>query len=259
MITSRNLGIDEDHSPWARPLRHILMPDWIIVVTAVLIIFIGLLTCVGWWTRSQSLVQWFADDAPTHFNTALGFILLGLGELGLVLRHRVLVKSAAGAVLVLAGAEMAEWMLGIDVSGIDTLFAAPFVGAGTLHPGRMSANSAACFLLVAGAQILMSKPVKNTAVITTVAVIMKTIAGGIAFIALLGYVVKLKIAYGWTESVGMSVASWSGFLLIIVARIATLWKRDIVDPPKLPEWFLPFLGTAVTSLSIWLIWILNSP
>jgi signal transduction histidine kinase len=258
MITSGMVGVNEDHSPWARALRQISMPNWIIVATAVLIIINSLSTCVGWWTRSQSMVQLFADDSPAHFNTALGFVLLGLGELGLVLGHRVMVKLAAAAVLVLAATEMAEWTLGVNL-GIDTLFAAPFVGADSLHPGRMSANTAACFLLVAGAQILMSRPVKDAAVTTTAAVIMKTFAGGIAFIALLGYVVKLKSAYGWTESVGMSVASWSGFLLIIVARIAALWKRDIVDQPKLPNWFLPFLGTAVTCLSIGLIWIFNSP
>jgi len=258
MITSGTLGVDLDRASWTRPLRRISMPDWIIVVTAVLIIVNGLSMCVGWWMRSQSLVQWFADDTPIHFNTAVGFILLGIGELGLVLRRGNLVNWAAGAVLAFAGAEMAEWILGIDV-GIDTLLAAPFVGADALHPGRMSANTAACFLLVGGAQILMSRQKKDVAVTTTAAVIMKTIAGGIAFIALLGYVVRLKSAHGWSESVGMGVASWSGFLLIIVARIAALWKRDLIDQPKLPDWFLPFLGTAVASLCIGLIWVFNSP
>lgn len=257
MIIGDHLGADEHTSSWERPLRQISMPDWIIVVTAVLIIINGVSICIGWWTRSQSLVLWFADDTPIHFNTAVGFILLGIGELGLVLRRRNLVKWAAGAVLVLAGAEMAEWIFGMD-EGIDTLLAVPFVGADGLHPGRMSANTAACFLLVGGAQMLMSRPGRHAAVPTTAAVIMKTIAGGIAFIALLGYVVRLKSAYGWSESVGMSVASWSGFLLIIAARIAALWKRDIVDEPKLPNWFLPFLGTAVISLSIGLIWVFNS-
>jgi signal transduction histidine kinase len=257
MITSGSLGVDVDHGSWAPSLRRTSAPDWIIVFTAVLIIVNGLSICAGWWMRSPPLVRWFADDAPIHFNTAVGFILLGLGELGLVLRRGDLVNWAAGAVLFLAAAEMAEWMFGVDI-GIDTLLSAPFVGADALHPGRMSANTAACFLLVGGAQILMSRVHKDAAVTTTAAVVMKTVAGGIAFIAMLGYVVQLKSAHGWSESVGMGVASWAGFLLIIVARIAALWKRDIIDQPKLPNWFLPFLGTAVISLSIGLIWVFNS-
>jgi signal transduction histidine kinase len=257
MIADSSLEVDEHSPSWQRPLRQISMSDWIIVVTAVLIMVNSVSICVGWWTRSRSLVLWFADDTPIHFNTAVGFILLGFGELSLVLRRRDLVNWAAGAVLVLAGTEMAEWILGVDI-GIDTLLAVPFVGGDGLHPGRMSPNTAACFLLVGGAQVLMSRPGRRAAVTTTAAVIMKTVAGGIAFIALLGYVVRLKWAYGWSESVGMGVASWSGFLLIIAARIAALWKRDIIDEPRLPNWFLPFLGTAVLSLSIGLIWVFNS-
>jgi signal transduction histidine kinase len=249
--------VSVDQSSWARQIGRFSFPDWIIVGTALLIMVNSLSVCIGWWTRTPILVQLFADDAPTHFNTALGFILLGLGEVGVVLHRRGLVIAAAGAVILLAAAEIAEWLLGVDM-GIDTLFAVPFVGADALHPGRMSANTMGCFLLVGGAQLLMSKRGRDAGV-TTAAVVMKSIAGGIAFIALLGYVVQLKSAYGWTESVGMSIRSWAGFLLIIIARIAALWKRDIVDQPNLPNWFLPFLGTAVISLSLGLIWVFNSP
>jgi signal transduction histidine kinase len=204
------------------------------------------------------MVQLLADDAPTHFNTALGFILLGLGELGLVLHRRALVNVAAGAVIMLAAAASAEFLLGVNF-GIDTLFAVPFIGADALHPGRMSANTMICFLLVGCAQLLMAGPGRRSGSATTAAVVMKSLAGGIAFIALLGYVVHLKSAYGWTESVGMSVRSWAGFLLIIIARIASIWKRDIVDQPNLPGWFLPFLATAVLSISVGVLWVFNSP
>jgi hypothetical protein len=45
------------------------------------------------------MVQLFADDAPTHINTALGFILLGIRDLSQVLRRRWFGVAAAGAVL----------------------------------------------------------------------------------------------------------------------------------------------------------------
>jgi PAS domain S-box-containing protein len=57
----------------------------------------------------------------------------------------------------------------------------------------------------------------------------------------------------------MGVRSWAGFLLIFIARIAALWRRDILDKPSLPNWFLPFLTIAVVTISTGLIWIFASP
>ena len=59
-------------------LRQLPMPDWILVGTSLFIILNALLVWIGWWTQTRIFVQAFADDAPTHFNTALGFALLGL-------------------------------------------------------------------------------------------------------------------------------------------------------------------------------------
>src|ERR1700721_1257511 len=123
----------------------------------------------------------------------------------------------------------------------------------------MAGNTIACFLFICAAQILMSKPDRDAGAATTAAVILKTLAGGIAFLAMLGYLVGLKSAYGWTDSVGMSIRSCAGFLLIFIAKIAALWQRDIVDKPGLPNWFLPFLTSSVVTISIGLIWTFTSP
>ena len=238
-------------------VRRFSTADWIVAGTALFIICNGVSVCIGWWVRIPILVQLF-PDAPTDFNTALIFILLGFGELGLVLRRRAVVLAMATAVTALASAELAEYALRTNL-GIDTLFAVPFVGLDAPYPGRMSGNTIACFLLVCAAQVLMSKPEREASAETTAAVVLKTLAGGIAFLAFLGYVVGLKSAYGWTESVGMSIRSCAGFLLIVTARIAALWQRDIVNKPSLPNWFLPFLTISVVTISIGLIWIFASP
>jgi PAS domain S-box-containing protein len=257
MSVSIGVGIGGIRPPWGRPFPDVSTPDWIVAGAALFIIANGISVCIGWWTRTPIMVRLFADDAPTHINTALGFILLGVGDLGLVWRRRWLGAAAAGAVLLLAGTELAEFVFHRNF-GIDTLLAVPFIDANSQYPGRMSTNTIACFLLVASGQLLMAEAGKRAGSANTAAVIVKTIAGGIALIALLGYVVDLKRAYGWTESVGMSMRTWAGFLLIVVAQIAALWKRDIADQPRLPEWFLPFLGIAVASISVGLIWIFNS-
>jgi PAS domain S-box-containing protein len=244
-------------APSVAGLRRFSTADWIVAGTALFIICNGVSVCLGWWLHMPILVQLF-PDAPTHFNTALMFVLLGFGELGLVFRRRGVVIAIAIVVTFVASTELIEYALGRDL-GIDTLFAVPFVGLDALYPGRMSGNTIACFLLICAAQVLMSKPDRDAGAANTAAVLLKTLAGGIAFLALLGYLVGLKSAYGWTDSVGMSIRSCAGFLLIFVARIAALWQRDIVDKPSLPNWFLPFLTIAVVNISIGLIWIFASP
>jgi signal transduction histidine kinase len=255
--TSGVVNGTQEPASLAGDIRRFSTADWLVAGTALFIICNGVSVCIGWWVRIPILVQLF-PDAPTHFNTALIFILLAVGELGLVLRRRGVVIAMAITVTGLASAELAEYALRMNL-GIDTLFAVPFVGQNALYPGRMSGNTIACFLLICGAQVLMSKPERGAGAATTAAVILKSLAGGIAVIAMLGYVVGLKSAYGWTDSVGMSIRSCAGVLLIFIARIAALWQRDIVDKPSLPNWFLPFLTISVVTISISLIWIFASP
>jgi PAS domain S-box-containing protein len=255
---SANINVNAARPPpLLEALRSFSTADWIVAGTALFIIGNGISVCIGWWLHIPLLVQLF-PDAPTHFNTALIFILLGVGELGLVLRRRGVVMAMTVVVTCLASAEFAEYVLRMDL-GIDTLFAAPFVGLDASFPGRMSGNTVACFLLISGAQVLMSRADRDAAGATTAAVILKTLAGGIAFLAMLGYLVGLKSAYGWTDAVGMSIRSCAGFLLIFIARIAAMWQRDIADKPSLPNWFLPFLTIAVLTISIGLFWIFASP
>jgi signal transduction histidine kinase len=245
------------HASWVEPFRRFSTANWIVAGTALFIILNAMSVCIGWWMRIPALVQVF-PNTPTQFNTAFLFILLGVGEFGLVLRRRGVVVAVAVVVTCVVSAQLAEYALHINL-GIDTVFAVPFLGSDAPHPGRMSGNTGACFLLVCTAQVIMSKPDREAGLATTAVVILKSLAGGIAFIALIGYLVGLRSAYGWTGSVGMSIHSCAGFLLIFIARIAALWQRDIVDKPSLPNWFLPFLTIAVVAISIDLIWLFSSP
>ncbi len=232
--------------------------DQIVAGIALFIIANGVVTCIGWWSHTPLLVQLFPDDAPTHFNTALGFILLGIAELSALMRHRILLSLMAWSVICLATLELTQYVFGYQ-GGVDTLFVMPFMDLDSSYPGRMSGNTVACFLLLGGARLLTSRPDANAGPRTTLAVAAQSLAGGIAFVALLGYVVGLKSAYGWSTSVGMSVRSWAGFLLLFSASIGSLWQRDIVAKPGLPDWFLPFLGITTGTIGVGLFWIRSSP
>jgi hypothetical protein len=162
--------------PLIEAFRRFSTADWIVAGTALFIICNGVSVCIGWWVRIPILVQ-LSVDAPTHFNTALLFIFVGVGELGLVLRRQAVVMAMAAAVICLSCAELAEYTLRLNL-GIDTLFAVPFVGFDALYPGRMSGNTIACFFLVGTAQLFMSRPDRDAGAATTAAVILKSLAGG---------------------------------------------------------------------------------
>jgi hypothetical protein len=99
--------------------RRFSTAGWIVAGTALFIICSGASVCIGWWLHIPILVQ-LSDDAPTHFNTALLFIFLGVGELGLALRRQSVVMAMAAAVICLSCAELTEYALRLDL-GIDTL------------------------------------------------------------------------------------------------------------------------------------------
>src|ERR1700684_2792398 len=80
--------------PLPEAFRRFSRADWIVAGTALFIICNAVSVCIGWWVRIPVLVQLF-PDAPTHFNTALTFILFGVGELGLVFRRRGVVIAVA--------------------------------------------------------------------------------------------------------------------------------------------------------------------
>src|ERR1700685_4827932 len=94
--------------------RRFSRADWIVAGTPLFIIFNGISVCSGWWVRIPILVQLF-PDAPTHFNTALLFVLLGVGELGLVFRRRGVVMAMAVVVTCVASAELAEYALRMNL------------------------------------------------------------------------------------------------------------------------------------------------
>jgi len=100
--------------------------DWIVAGTALLIIGNAVSVCIGWWVCITLLVQ-LPPDTPTDFNTALIFILLGVGELSLVLRRRGVVTAMAVIATCIVSAELAEYAFRMNL-GIDSLFVLSFVG-----------------------------------------------------------------------------------------------------------------------------------
>jgi len=106
----------------------------------------------GWIVGIHEVRGIFPGFATMKANTALGFLLSGCAILIISrsndTRRRMAAKVLAGLLLVMAVLTFAESAFGVDI-GIDQLLARDPDSA--VAPGRMSAATATCFALLAGA------------------------------------------------------------------------------------------------------------
>jgi PAS domain S-box-containing protein len=113
---------------------------------------LGAAGLVGWLTGARWLVQALPNHAPMMPNTAMSVLLLGVA--GALPRRnrmqRVVALVAAGIVLAVAAATLAEYAFGVDLR-IDELLVRTGVGP---FPGRMSPPTAVAIACLAGALLL---------------------------------------------------------------------------------------------------------
>ncbi len=117
---------------------------------AVLVGVIGIVVMIGWWMQAPLLVQISPGLAPMQATTAFGFILFAscVFFLSAGLKHeRPRYELYLSIALVIwGGINLLQHMLGIN-TGIDQLFAKPFVTDRSPAPGRMSVMTSLMFFI----------------------------------------------------------------------------------------------------------------
>jgi two-component system, sensor histidine kinase and response regulator len=111
-------------------------------------ILLGLAVLLGWTLHSGFLIQVAPDLPPMQRNTAAGFILAGMGLLGIVLAKPRLIFIASAVTASLAVASLLEYLFHSNL-GIDQLLGSGYITTLTSDPGRMSPATALCFLALA--------------------------------------------------------------------------------------------------------------
>lgn len=169
--------------------------DWVAPITSASVILVGSTVLIGWALGNDALKGLYADWVPMKANTALAFVLAGLGLLlfrpplstrdsrrstARMLTARIF-TWLSGAIGLLSFAEHAfGWNAGID----QLIFDEPVGAVATSHPGRMSLDSAICFVVLAvGVSIAQrSRPSAKTRAATAIAgAVISTIALGELF------------------------------------------------------------------------------
>jgi signal transduction histidine kinase/CheY-like chemotaxis protein len=217
---------------------------------------LGLMVIVGWHTHNHTLLQIHPAFIAMVYNTALCFLLCGLGLLAVAGGKRVvslpcgLVAIAVG-LIVLAQSALSKYAGEADL-GIDQLFMTAWDKLGNTQPGRMAPVTALCFVLVGIAVAFMSVsllPRLRPFLLGLIGCVL--ISLGVVSVS--GYLVGIKIT-GWGAFViPMAVHTAGGFSVLGVGVMAFAWGDGRAGQPGAPRW-LPFpvgVGAVTATLCLW--------
>src|SRR5688572_28118726 len=168
---------------------------------------LGAVVLAGWMLKVITLVQVMPVFAPMQANTAVCFLLCGIGLLR-VKRDRSVTAVCGGLVGIIALATLAEYALGRNF-GIDTLLVEPWTSTRTSHPGRMSPLTALCFTVASGTLLL--GPAGRRGMVASVGGMVLCV---VAVIVLFGYVARIEAALGWGQFTRVAAHTAAGFLVM---------------------------------------------
>lgn len=205
-----------DITPW---LHSIALTCAIVSGVIALVVMVA-----GWLAGIESIIQIHPTFAPMQFNTALGFLLSGLGILSFY-KFQKLSPIFGGLALTLGAATLFQYITGVNLH-IDELFIEHYITVETSHPGRMAPNTALCFTLTGFILVLIhfqtiQRWISATLFITGIFVLV------MGWMALLGYIFNIHVGYKWGQLTEMAVHTASGFIIVSIGVLALIWEDSI--------------------------------
>jgi len=218
-----------------------------IIVGGCIPLLIGLMGLIGWLTQTSWLIRLRPDSIVLQFNTALGFILTGIGLLflnGLSLKA----KKIIGMLIFFWGfIVFVEYVFAIDfgidtdlplLMGVDKEFLKEFAGINTFYPGRMAPSSALCFLLI-GISFFISGLKHRPKFFSILNCLIGSVIFTLGMIAFLEYMLEIKLSYGLTYISPMSVNASLSFIFIGIATVVyAIVERPDPRSPSFSFWLV---------------------
>jgi PAS domain S-box-containing protein len=220
-----------------------------IIISGGLALLLGLVVLTGWYTHNLNLIQVNPAFVPMQYNTALGFVLAGLGLLAMaILRIRIIVAFIGFLTLLLGVATLLQYIARVDFS-IDQLFMDHYVSVKTSHPGRMAPNTALCFSLTGLTilwAVLFNKKQETNGVVGVLGVMIL----GLGVVAFTGYFTGMETAYGWGHLTKMAIHTAVGFIILGGGFFAFAWYKEHQLYPGKPKWLYLPIGVASITITI---------
>jgi diguanylate cyclase (GGDEF)-like protein len=179
---------------------------------------LGLAVMLGWHWHAPSVIQIQPGLVPMQYNTALGFLLGGVGVL-CARQQRWTLSAWAGLLMALLGLlTLLTHVLPLNL-GLDELFMHHYITVATSQPGRMAPNTALCFGLT-GSALLVGALMQQMPLRWPVLGLLSALTMGLGAAALMGYLLGLPTAYGWGNLTRMAVHTAVGFMVLSTGLIA---------------------------------------
>jgi signal transduction histidine kinase/DNA-binding response OmpR family regulator/HPt (histidine-containing phosphotransfer) domain-containing protein len=222
-----------------------------VLTTAVTSGLLGAAVLVGWFTHNEALIQVNPAFVPMQFNTALGFLLAGLGLAAIAFGLMRVAIIIGVPLLLLGGVTLIEYISGLDLL-IDELFMKHYIDVETSSPGRMAPNTALCFLL-SGLTLLIGSRLKTRIWVGAPVGILGAIIISLGTVAFFGYFAGIGTAFGWGSLTRMAIHTALGFVVIGIGIVMTSWimekRRSRYLPPSTPV-IVGILGL-MTTVVLW--------
>lgn len=230
---------------------------------------LGFIVLLGWHTQSFLLIQALPASAPMYYNTAIGFLLSGVGLLAIVNDRLWIARVCGGLVSFLALATLSQYIFGVDL-GIDQLLMEDISRFANRHPGRMAPATAVCFTLSGAALLLVGEQITNKEYNSTshpnsdsdlpnhrllgskptmlefFGVIL--IVSGLMTCTL--YLLGLMTAYSWGPVVNMAIPTAAGFSILGVGILTTVWRENYAVLFAASPWLPVLVGVAVFTAAL---------
>jgi hypothetical protein len=212
---------------------------------------LGLVVIIGWQTNNVTLVQVLPIFVPMQYNTALGFVLSGLGLLSVIFGRKRAGLVFGGLAAAIGVATLLQYIFGLNL-GIDQFFHDHDITVKTSHPGRMAPNTALCFTLI-GLAVTAKATLARPATRSLVSVLLSSLGLAFGIVALSGYLAGLETAYGWGWLTRMAIHTSVGFTVIGIGFLAAVGRDDLTPSTLVPRWFplTVFVATCTAAVCLW--------
>ncbi|MFC7290558.1 ATP-binding protein [Hirschia litorea] len=187
-------------------------------------LLIGIFVLGGWFLKYTPIIQLPPSFAIMQFNTALCFVLSGVGLLSLHYERYKIVFFASLFVWCIAATTIYQYLSNTNV-GIDLLFMKYYPIPNAAFPGRMSPNTSICFLLVGGA--LISQVFFNTyRHIQTISRVLGSLILAFGVVAFIGSIAALETTYAWINFPKMALHTSFAFAAVGLSIVTFTWWKD---------------------------------
>jgi PAS domain S-box-containing protein len=183
----------------------------------------GALVLVSWHAHWTAVLQPAPGAVAMKYNTAICFILCGVGAFTLASRRPRWAIALGGFTAFVATYSLLEYLLGGARWSLDEVIVKDYLRDGAIETGRMSPLTAVCFVLLAIGLIAAGSTQRAAAGLQSLALSGTSVAL-LTGAALVGYLLGVDAAFGWGTYTRMSGQTGVGLFSFALALVYWSWR-----------------------------------